>query len=30
MIISDAVLQWSQQPAPAVQRTFSSFEGRFG
>jgi hypothetical protein len=29
MIISDAVLRWSQQPAPGVQRQFNSFEGRF-
>ena len=29
LIITDAVLQWSRQPAPAVQGTFSSFEGRY-
>ena len=28
MIISDAVLEWSRQPAPAMQREFRSFEGR--
>jgi hypothetical protein len=28
-IISDAVLAWSGQPAPAMQREFRSFEGRF-
>jgi hypothetical protein len=29
MIISDAVLRWAGQPAPALQRTFHSFEGRY-
>jgi hypothetical protein len=29
MIISDAVLAWSGQPAPGVQRQYNSFEGRF-
>jgi hypothetical protein len=29
MVISDAVLAWSGQPAPGVQRQFTSFEGRF-
>ena len=29
MIISDAVLQWSEQPTAATQREFRSFEGRF-
>ena len=29
MIISDAVLAWSGQPAAGVQRQFTSFEGRF-
>jgi Terminase large subunit, T4likevirus-type, N-terminal len=29
MIISDAVLQWSQQPTATMQREFRSFEGRF-
>jgi hypothetical protein len=28
MIITDAVLRWSGQPAPAMQREFRSFEGR--
>jgi hypothetical protein len=28
-VISDAVLNWSRQPAHAAQRTFHSFEGRF-
>jgi hypothetical protein len=29
MVISDAILAWSGQPAPGVQRQFTSFEGRF-
>jgi hypothetical protein len=29
LIISDAVLAWARQPAPAMQREFRSFEGRF-
>jgi hypothetical protein len=29
MIISDAVLAWSQRPASVMQREFRSFEGRF-
>jgi hypothetical protein len=29
MVISDAILQWSQQPAPGVQRTLHTIEGRF-
>jgi hypothetical protein len=29
MVISDAVLAWSGQPAPGVQRQLTSFEGRF-
>jgi hypothetical protein len=29
-VITDTVLQWSRQPAPAMQqRTFNSFEGRY-
>ena len=29
-VITDAVLEWSRQPAPAMQqRTFNSFEGRY-
>jgi hypothetical protein len=29
MIITDAVLQWSQSPALSAQRQFVSFEGRY-
>jgi hypothetical protein len=29
MVISDAILAWSGQPAPGVQRQYNSFEGRF-
>jgi hypothetical protein len=29
LVITDAVLAWSAQPAAAMQRQFTSFEGRF-